>query len=334
MRLGDSATCCLFLALALSAQSTPATISGTITDPDGVALPAAKVHAKNSAGKEFEAAASAAGGYSLGGLPAGTYEIEISSPGMKPFQKKEVPIKSGETLRLDARLQDFESLGSLGENREFFSNLLEAHDAPAGPAPRTAEGKPDFSGVWHPLRTVDPGKPDALPWAVALVKERIENNLKDTPSTRCLPAGILDDGTFFAFRVMQNQTILAMLYEEDLPRQIYLDGRKHPEESLSPFIGHSVGRWDGDILVVDTVGFNDKTWLGRAYPHTDKLHVTERYRRKDLGHLEVEITVEDPGTLKQPWVMKRAAELAPADYEVGQYVCTENNRDLNHLVGK
>jgi len=332
--LRESAACWLLLAVTLSGQSTPGTISGTVTDPDGAALPAAKVHAKNSAGKEFEAAASPSGAYSLAGLPAGTYEIEVSSPGLKPFQKKEVSVKSGETLRLDARLQDFESLGSLGENREFFSNLTEPHDAPTGPAPRTADGKPDFSGIWHPERTTDPGKPDPLPWAAALAKERAEANFKDTPSTHCLPAGILDDGTFFAFRIMQNQTVLAMLYEEELPRQIYLDGRKHPDEPLSPFIGHSVGKWDGDTLVVDTVGFNDKTWLDRGYPHTDKLHITERYRRKDLGHLEVEFTIDDPGTLKQPWIIKRVAELAPANYEVGQYVCTENNRDLEHLVGK
>jgi hypothetical protein len=136
------------------------------------------------------------------------------------------------------------------------------------------------------------------------------------------------------FRIMQNQILLAVLYEEDLPRQIYLDGRKHPDESLSPFVGHSVGKWEGDTLVVDTVGFNDKTWLENGFPHSENMHVTERWVRKDLGHLEIEFTVEDPGTFKAPWTIKKATELAGPDEEVGQYVCTENNRDVPHLVGK
>jgi hypothetical protein len=113
-----------------------------------------------------------------------------------------------------------------------------------------------------------------------------------------------------------------------------LDARKHPDESLSPFVGHSVGKWDGDTLVIDTVGFNDKTWLENGYPHTEKMHLTERWVRKDLGHLEIEFTVEDPGALKSPWTIKKATELAGPDEEVGQYVCTENNRDVPHLVGK
>jgi hypothetical protein len=96
-----------------------------------------------------------------------------------------------------------------------------------------------------------------------------------------------------------------------------------------------VGKWDGDTLVVDTVGFNDKTWLdGMGRPHTDKMHVVERFRRKDLGHLEVEYIIEDPGAYKTPWIVKKETELAGPDEVVGQYVCTENNLDVPHLVGK
>jgi len=235
---------------------------------------------------------------------------------------------------VDARLGDY-SLGALGEDRQFYANVFEAHGAPTGQTPRTPDGKPDFSGVWHALRFVDPGKPEPLPWAEELVKERAANHLKDLPSSRCLPNGITIGGLLVGFRIMQNPTVLAILYEDDLPRQIYLDGRKHPEESLSPFVGHSVGHWDGDTLVVDTVGFNDKTWLDlQGHPQTEKLHVIERYQRRDLGHLEAEVSIDDPGAYKKPWTIKRATELAPADEEVGQYVCTENNRDVPHLVGK
>jgi hypothetical protein len=335
MRLRNSAACFLLLTLTVTAQGPPGTISGTVADPDGVAVANAQVEATNEAGAQFQAKASASGSYSLALLPAGTYRIAVTSPGLRRFEKPNVAVQSGESVRVDARLADLGSLGALGEDRLFYANILESHTAPAGPTPRTPDGKPDFSGVWHALRTVDPGRPDPLPWAEELIKERAANHNKDLPSARCLPFGITRAGTFFGFRIMQNPTVLAFLYEEDLPRQIYLDGRKHPEESLSPFVGHSVGQWDGDTLVVDTVGFNDKNWLDiQGRPHTEKLHVIELYLRKDLGHLEAEISIDDPGAYKRPWTVKKASELAPPDEEVGQYVCTENNRDVPHPVGK
>jgi hypothetical protein len=334
MRLRDAAVFFLLFALTLSAQSPRGTISGNVTDPDGKGV-AAQVQAKNEAGAEFHAKSSASGSYSLTQLPSGTYQIAIVSPGLQPFEKPDVKVQAGQTVRVDASLPDFFSLGSLGEDRVFYADVFDEHKAPTGPTPRTPDGKPDLSGVWHTLRFVDPGKPEALPWAEAAGKERLSNNMKDLPSSRCLPVGPTMAALVLPFRIMQSPTVMALLYEDELPRQIYLDGRKHPDESLSPFVGHSVGKWEGDTLVVDMVGFNDQGWLDfGAHPHTDKLHITERYRRKDLGHLEVEITVDDPGAFKKPWTMKKATELAAAGEEVGQYVCNENNRDLQHLVGK
>jgi hypothetical protein len=335
VRISKSAACLLLFALAASSQNPHNAISGAVTDADGAGVAGAQVQAKNAAGAQFQAKTSASGGYSLADLPAGVYQVTISSPGLRPFAKQNVTVKPAETTRVDAHLEDFLSLGAVGEDRVFFAGALDPHNAPTGPTPRTADGKPDFSGAWNTLRFVDPGKPEPLPWAEALSKERVADNLKDMPTARCLPYGITLSAFVFPFRIMQSATIVALLYEEDLPRLIYLDGRKHPEETLTPFVGHSVGRWEGDTLVVDTIGFNDKTWLDSVgHPHTDKLHVTERYRRKDLGHLEVDVTIDDPGAYKKPWTIKRASELAPADNELGQYVCTENNRDLPHLVGK
>ena len=327
---------CLFLfALTVLGQATHGTISGSVTDADGKAVANAQVQAKNEAGAEFQAKTLASGSYTIAQLPAGTYHVEIAFPGLEPFSKDKVAVQAGETVQLDARLNDFPSLGSVGEDRTFYAGVFESHKAPTGLTPRTPDGKPDFSGVYYPLRTIDEGKPEPLPWADELSKKRVADNFKDLPSSFCLPAGVLAAGTLLPFRIMQNPSLLAILYEEDLPRQIYLDGRKHPEESLSPFVGHSVGTWDGDTLVVDTVGFNDKTWLDSGgHPHTEKMHLIERFRRKDLGHLEVEYTIEDPGAYKQPWIIKKATELAGPDEEVGQYVCTENNRDVQHLVGK
>ncbi|MBZ5611543.1 MAG: carboxypeptidase-like regulatory domain-containing protein [Acidobacteriia bacterium] len=335
MRLRNYPAFLLLSALTVFGQGTQGTISGSVTDQDGAAVANAQVEVKNEAGAQFQAKTSASGGYTLSQLPVGTYRIAIASPGLQPFSKDKIAVQPGQTVRLDARLADFPSLGSVGEDRTFYAEIFESHKTPTGPAPRTPGGQPDFSGVWHPLRDVDPGKPQPLPWAEELSKQRLANNLKDLPSSFCLPSGILAAPALLPFRIMQNSTLLAILYEGELPRQIYLDGRKHPEESLSPFVGHSVGKWDGDTLVVDTVGFNDKTWLDAlGHPHTDKMHVIERFRRKDLGHLEVEFTIDDPGAYKTPWIIKKATELADPSDEVGQYVCTENNRDVPHLVGK
>jgi hypothetical protein len=320
--------------LAAFGQGQRGTIIGAVTDPDGKAIAGAQVQAKNEGGTQFQAKTSASGTYSIEQLPAGTYQVTVVSGGLVPFEQKDVGLKAGQTARVDARLQDFFSLGTVGEDRVFYADIFDPHAAPKGPAPRTRDGKPDFSGVWHTLRFIDPGIPSPLPWADAASKENLANNLKNIPSARCLPVGPTMSALVLPFRIMQNATVMALLFEDELPRQIYLDGRKHPDESISPFVGHSVGRWEGDTLVVDVVGFNDQGWLDvPGHPHTDKLHIIERWRRKDLGHLEVEITIDDPGAYKKPWTMKKATELAPND-EVGQYVCNENNRDLPHLVGK
>jgi hypothetical protein len=127
-----------------------------------------------------------------------------------------------------------------------------------------------------------------------------------------------------------------MIDENDVPghRQVFLDGRSHPEDLQPTWMGHSVGKWEGDTLVVDTVGFNDKTWLSlETSPHTEKMHLTERFRRPDLGHLEVELIIADPEAYAKPWIMKRVSDLAPNE-EVQEFICTENNRDVEHMVGK
>ena len=127
-----------------------------------------------------------------------------------------------------------------------------------------------------------------------------------------------------------------MLFEDDIPshRQVFLDGRGHPRDPNPSWMGHSVGHWEGDTLVVDTVGFNDRSWLDpQGHPHTDRMRVTERMRRPDLGHLEIEITIDDPGAYAKPWVIQRAADLDLND-DIGEYVCNENNRDPEHMVGK
>ena len=226
-----------------------------------------------------------------------------------------------------------------GEDRASIGAIFQKRpQPPAGPAPRTADGKPDFSGLWYGSAPggAGPGEPpQLLPWAEAAAKERRDHNLKDSPAARCLPFNVTPLN-FLLNRLVQTRDVLVTIIEYDIPgyRQIYLDGRGHPKDLEPSWTGHSIGNWEGDTLVIDTVGFNDKTWLGEANPHTEKLHVTTRLRRPDLGHLEIENTFEDPGSMKKPWTTKGVAILAPAHEEILEFICNENNQDAEHLVGK
>src|SRR2546422_4555651 len=129
---------------------------------------------------------------------------------------------------------------------------------------------------------------------------------------------------------------MVIIAEHDLPpRQIFLDGRSHPKNLDPTWMGHSIGHWEGDTLVVDSVGFNGRAWIDlEGHPFTEKTHITEHWRRPDLGHLEVEFTIDDPSSYVKPWTIKRISDLAPKGEEVAEYICTENNKDVPHLVGK
>src|SRR5262249_53112650 len=130
--------------------------------------------------------------------------------------------------------------------------------------------------------------------------------------------------------------VIAIVAAGDPTRLIYLDGRRHPNDPNPTWIGHSIGHWEGDTLVVDTVGFNDRSWtdLNRGYPLTEKAHIFERFRRPDMGHLELEVTIDDPAAFKGPWTMKKTTQLFLPGEEMMEFVCNENERDAVHLVGK
>ncbi len=117
-------------------------------------------------------------------------------------------------------------------------------------------------------------------------------------------------------------------------RNIWMDGRKQPKDPNPDYLGYSVGKWEGDTLVVDTIGFNDRTWLDAAgHGHGEKLHVTERFTRTDSNTLKVEATIDDPDYYTKPWTVVTQATWMPNE-EILEYICQENNRDLKHLVGK
>jgi hypothetical protein len=325
-----------FLAVAFAQAIGPVsgTINGTVVDLGGDAVANAPVQATNMATQTvYKAVSSEKGAYTIAQLPAGSYELSVVVLGFNNYSRRNVAVAAGQTLRLDIQLVDYQ-LGTLGDGREFRVALLTPHPTPSGPVPRTRDGKPDLSGVWYAQRTVDPGKPEPLPWADALQKERAANNSKDSPGAHCLPRGLTNAGALFPYKLVQTPSLLVMLFEDDTPshRQVFLDGRGHPREPNPNWMGHSIGHWEGDTLVVDTVGFNDESWLDTlGHPHTEMLHITERLHRVDLGHLEIEFTIEDPRTYSKPWVIKRVADLDTTD-EIGEYVCID--KDAAHMVGK
>jgi hypothetical protein len=140
---------------------------------------------------------------------------------------------------------------------------------------------------------------------------------------------------FDLHKIVQTPALVVILYEYNTSfRQIFLDGRKLPPDPNPAWMGYSVGRWDGDRLVVEASGFNGLTWLsGRGVPVSDALRVTERFRRRDFGHMEIEITIDDPRAYLRPWTVREELRLVP-DGELLEFVCTENNKDVEHLVGR
>ena len=204
----------------------------------------------------------------------------------------------------------------------------------AAAAPRGVDGKPDLSGLWQPSAKyeTDFRPSDAQPWAQARARERAANPAADSWATLCLPPGPMITFTG-PLRIVQTPTLVTALYEvPNSFRQIFMDGRDLPKDPSPTWQGYSVGRWDGDTLVVETIGFNDKSWVGRpGYPQSEALRVTERYRRRDVGHIDVQMTVDDAKTFTRPWTVTTELLLS-LDNELLEYVCNENEKSRQHFV--
>ena len=200
----------------------------------------------------------------------------------------------------------------------------------SAPAPRTAAGKPDFTGVWQSaggqgelngLETLRVEAADMKPWAIQVQLERSHDYFKNRPDFMCRPSGMEAEAFEREKRILQTPAMIAVLYNNQSYRQIFLDGRSLEKDPAPMWQGFSVGHWEGDTLVVESNGFNDRTWLNNVgLPHTEKLHVTERYRRPDLGHLEVDVTFTDPDAYNKPLRFSSKMRLA-ADTEMLEEVC-------------
>jgi len=230
------------------------------------------------------------------------------------------------------------------------------------PAPRM-NGKPDLSGVWQAERTpkseltrvfgddypnlqvdfndvtkdvlnvfwgLKPEEQPVRPEALAVMKQRANLGF---PLSRCLPAGIPAGMFIYAFKMIQAPREIVMLLEDgDRARQIHTDGRSLPTDPQPSWMGYSVGKWQGDTLAVETAGFNDTGWLdGSGHPRSESMHITERYRRSDFGHMDLEVTFEDPKYYTRPFTLKTELNLIP-DSDVLEFVCGENEKDRAHVA--
>jgi hypothetical protein len=245
----------------------------------------------------------------------------------------------------------------------------------AGPAPKAANGKPDFSGVWQYMRP--PGEPapappaaaaaapaagatadiippavrrsqfwklgasfkDGLPfqpWAAELHRQRVAENSKDNPDAHCLPLGVMQLHTHGQPRkIIQTPDVMVIIYEANSGlRQIFTDGRPLPKDPEPWWYGYSVGKWEGDTLVVESKGFKDLGWLDvEGSPLTESGRIIERMRRVDYGHLETEVTIDDPKAYTKPWTVTVHHRIMP-NTDLIEFVCQENDHAGPHLVGK
>ena len=239
--------------------------------------------------------------------------------------------------------------------------------APRGqPTPRMADGKVDFSGVYQPpgrgpgdppsksgegyshniARDLDPDQVPMQPWAKELFHKRFdEDQSKDDPEGFCLPMGTPRMAPY-PWKILQTDKLLVMLFEGNVHsyRQVFLDGRPHDPTVKETWWGDSIGKWDGDALVIDTVGLgfgdgrNNRAWLDAdGHPRTNKLHIIERLTRPELGIVVDEITIDDPGAYTKPWTVREVSQLAPT-WEIQENICNENqddkgqNLDAQHLI--
>jgi hypothetical protein len=233
--------------------------------------------------------------------------------------------------------------------------------------PRAADGRPNLSGLWQtesaPPDLLDhliPGatngageeplsqyfinilsdfKPEDAPLrpaAAELFRQRAPNFSKESPLQHCLPEGMpLVEMAPAPYKIIQTPGVTLMLYERDTTfRQVYTDSRKLPDDPQPSWLGYSIGKWDGDSLVVNTIGFNDRGWLdARGHTHSEALHLTERFHRLDFGHMEVRLTIDDPETYTRPFTIKLRQRLLP-DTDLLESFCAENEKDVGHLESK
>jgi hypothetical protein len=214
----------------------------------------------------------------------------------------------------------------------------------SAPAPRTPDGKPDLSGIWETspgytgnvAKDLKNGEVSFQPWAEALYKHRLDTMSREDPQARCVLSGVPRENVVpYPFKILNTNGEIVILYEAlHSYRQIFMDGRQLPKDPNPTWMGYSIGHWDGDTLVIESSGFVGDNWLdNNGHPGTEALHLTERLHRKDFGHIDFQMTIDDPKAYTKPWTVNLKFNLNPST-ELIEYVCDENEKDVSHLVGK
>ena len=313
-----------------TSQDTARTLSGTVYGPDGETVAEMPIQATHAETGEYARTRSLAdGGYKLSGLAVGSYSVTISTPccAYESFENDAVEIVDDENNRLEIHLEEGTSFNTVGDDPGVVAAAVRARQKiPDLPVPRWPDGTPDLSGMWVVGFDPYPEDPDPHEWAAEVFAERLANDFIGNPHNRCLPGAppLPGGGTPTMAKIVQTPELIIIIIE-DAPgyRQIFMDGREHPESPNPSWMGHSVGHWDGDVLVVDTVGFNSRGWNSR-YPRTEEMRMVERYQRTEYGKLALEVTIEDPTVFKRRLVENLPLYLAPQE-EIIEYVC-ENNK--------
>lgn len=217
-----------------------------------------------------------------------------------------------------------------------------APEAPAAPTPRWPDGKPRLSappgqrGIWLGGGSTADANTPLQPWARAVSDDRRANAME--PHTRCKPSGgprqFLTPYGVEILDVPELQRVFIMdIGGPHTFRVIFMDGRPHPKDLAPSYYGHSVGRWEGDTLVVDTVGLNERMWIDRGQaPHTEQLHLIERFTRTDMNSMTYELTVDDPGAYTATWSRTSQMRFNP-NAELFEFICQDNNYAPELLVG-
>jgi len=320
----------VLLALLLSVHAHGAgSLSGTVFHSNGSAIADAPVRAVDPAtGTDVRTRSLADGRYSFADLPAGNYVLSVNMPCCEfiPFESEPVSVTPTGSSEFDIHMAPGNIFVEGDDPAAINAEILDRQVVPDQPAPRLSSGKPDLSGVWLVSQDPYPEKPKAKPWAEKLATERAESWFVGDPMLRCLPGSPpIPGASSFMTKFVHKPQLLVMLLE-DTPgfRQIFLDGRRVPENLEPTWTGYSVGRWERDTLVVETTGYNDRGWTAGAYPRTRQFRMEERYSRPDFGHLKLQVTFEDPDVFDEPWVQNMTWDLAPQE-ELMEYVC-ENNK--------